>query len=250
MKLILSPSKTMEDNFRARTEKDTAILYPKRTSLIMEQLKSLKAEDIGEIMKVNEKIAQLNAERFKTLNTITTKGNNTFHIYKGEVYTGLNSKEFTVQDMEWAQDKCFILSALYGVLRPNDFVQPYRLEMGISKFKFSNQSLYDYWKNDLSSYFQSLIHSTSPLINLASDEYFKVIKSAIDPNNIISIEFRELRQGELKFVSTNAKKARGLLANYIIKNRLTNPSQLKKFDVENYSYSKDLSSTNTMYFIR
>jgi uncharacterized protein len=250
MKLILSPSKTMEDNLRTRTEKDTSILYSKLTSQIIAQLTSLSIVEIGDLMKVSDKIATLNSERFKSLNPKFQLGNNAFHIYKGEVYTGLNSRGFTTKEMAWAQDKCFILSALYGVLRPNDFIQPYRLEMGLSNFKIDNKTLYDFWKHELGVYFQNLISDTSPLINLASDEYFKVIKSNIDPKHVISIEFRELKEGKLKFISTNAKKARGLMANYIIKSKLTKPSQLKKFDVENYSFSEDLSSTNIMYFVR
>ncbi|MCL4117056.1 UNVERIFIED_CONTAM: hypothetical protein GTU68_062082 [Idotea baltica] len=205
-------------------------------------------------MQLSDKLATLNAVRFQEWNLPFTTENAKQAVltFKGSVYLGLQAESMSAQDLTFAQEHLTILSGLYGLLRPLDLIQPYRLEMGTKLVSHSTKNLYDFWQDTITLHINKLLknHAEKTLVNLASAEYFK----AINPNKlqaqILHIEFRDFKLGQYKIISFYAKKARGLMARYMIKNRITQSEDLKKFNLDNYYFSSHLSSDTTWVFLR
>ncbi len=214
----------------------------------------MTVEDLSGLMDVSERIAQLNYARYRSWNKPFTPNNAKQAIlaFKGDVYAGLDAESFTNADFKFAQKHLCILSGLYGILRSLDLIQPYRLEMGTRLDVDGNRNLYQFWDNRATDWLNGLLHvERSPaLINLASNEYFKSIKLDRINARVVTPVFKERRKGVFKVISFSAKKARGMMSRYIIRNRLRNITAIKQFCEAGYCYHKNLSGHDTWVFAR
>jgi cytoplasmic iron level regulating protein YaaA (DUF328/UPF0246 family) len=225
-----------------------------QSALLVEDARGLNPDDIRALMGVSEQIAHLNHERFMNWQSESTSDNAKQAVlaFKGDVYTGLQAETLSEDDLDFAQTRLRILSGLYGLLRPLDLMQPYRLEMGL---KFTNQrgrNLYEFWGEQLTDTLNADLVSakTEVLINLASNEYFKAVKPKLLNADIITPQFKDLKNGQYKMISFFAKKARGLMARYIIDNRITESEALKSFSEAGYYYSDEQSQGDQWVFLR
>ena len=253
MIIVLSPAKSLnlEEISQERHSLPEMQTEANKLSKIM---KKMNADDLKKLMGVSDQLAVENVKRYKSFKVRSTLKNakRAINMFNGDVYRGLSSHDFEDGDYDFAQEHIRILSGLYGLLKPMDLIQPYRLEMGSRIETEHGKSLYAFWNNKITNKLnQSLKKSNSEtLVNLASDEYFKSIKQDKLKADVLHIKFKELRDGKLKFLSYNAKVARGLMTRYIIKNRITNPEEMKGFDYEGYGFSEENSSDNLWMFIR
>jgi cytoplasmic iron level regulating protein YaaA (DUF328/UPF0246 family) len=225
-----------------------------QSALLVEDARGLDPDGIRALMGVSEQIAHLNHERFMNWQSESNSDNAKQAVlaFKGDVYTGLQAETLSEDDLDFAQTRLRILSGLYGLLRPLDLMQPYRLEMGL---KFANQrgkNLYEFWGEQLTDTLNADLVSakTDVLINLASNEYFKAIKPKLLNADIITPQFKDLKNGQYKMISFFAKKARGVMARYIIDNRITEPEALKSFSEAGYYYSDAQSQGDQWIFLR
>ena len=225
-----------------------------QSALLVEDARGLDPDGIRALMGVSEQIAHLNHERFMNWQSESNSDNAKQAVlaFKGDVYTGLQAETLSEDDLDFAQTRLRILSGLYGLLRPLDLMQPYRLEMGL---KFANQrgkNLYEFWGEQLTDTLNADLVSakTNVLINLASNEYFKAVKPKLLNADIITPQFKELKNGQYKMISFFAKKARGVMARYIIDNRITEPEALKSFSEAGYYYSDAQSQGDQWVFLR
>jgi hypothetical protein len=217
-------------------------------------LRKINSKKLQDMMAVSENIANLNVERYKTFDTpFTTKNaKQAIFAFKGDVYGGLDLASFDEEDFSYAQQHLRILSGLYGCLRPLDLIQPYRLEM---KTKLKNErgdNLYQFWDDRITkSINKELKKQQEPvLVNLASNEYFKAVKPKLLEGRLLNINFKESKGGKTRVVAIFAKRARGMMADYIIRNRIENPEDLKKFKLAGYKFDKSLSDDKQWTFER
>ena len=254
MLTVLSPAKTLDYETAPITQSATLPRFMDQSALLVEDARGLNPDDIRTLMGVSEQIAHLNHERFMNWQSESTSDNAKQAVlaFKGDVYTGLQAETLSEDDLDFAQTRLRILSGLYGLLRPLDLMQPYRLEMGL---KFTNQrgrNLYEFWGEQLTDTLNADLVSakTEVLINLASNEYFKAVKPKLLNADIITPQFKDLKNGQYKMISFFAKKARGLMARYIIDNRITEPEALKSFSEAGYYYSDEQSQGDQWVFLR
>ncbi len=254
MLTVISPAKTLDYETPATTRQATQPAFLSRASELVEDARRLTPGDIQSLMGVSESIANLNHERFMNWHPEFTPQNakQALLAFKGDVYTGLAAETLDAKGLKFAQKHLRILSGLYGLLRPLDLMQPYRLEMGLRFNNRVGKNLYEFWGNDISDAVQAdLKKSGSPLlINLASNEYFKSVNAKTLDAEIITPVFKDLKQGKYKVISFFAKKARGLMARFIIDHQLNDPEGLKEFDAEGYYFSKTLSTASELVFLR
>jgi len=252
--IVISPAKTLDYETPATTRQATQPAFLSRASELVEDARRLTPGDIQSLMGVSESIANLNHERFMNWHPEFTPQNakQALLAFKGDVYTGLAAETLDAKGLKFAQKHLRILSGLYGLLRPLDLMQPYRLEMGLRFNNRVGKNLYEFWGNDISDAVQAdLKKSGSPLlINLASNEYFKSVNAKTLDVEIITPVFKDLKQGKYKMISFFAKKARGLMARFIIDHQLNDPEGLKEFDAEGYYFSKTLSTASELVFLR
>lgn len=213
-------------------------------------LKSKSETQISKLMSLSEKLAKLNFDRFQNFQTPFTLENAKQAIlaFKGDVYNGIDAPSFSETDLVFAQDKVRMLSGLYGVVRPLDLIQPYRLEMGTKLANNKGKNLYDYWGSSISKVLNE--DEDKLIINLASNEYFKSIDKKSLNANILNIAFKEKKGDVYKIIGIFAKRARGLMVNYVIRNRLNDAELLKGFTDEGYQFSSQYSDNSTWVFIR
>ena len=254
MLTVLSPAKTLDYETAPITQSATLPRFMDQSALLVEDARGLNPDDIRALMGVSEQIAHLNHERFMNWQSESTSDNAKQAVlaFKGDVYTGLQAETLSEDDLDFAQTRLRILSGLYGLLRPLDLMQPYRLEMGL---KFTNQrgrNLYEFWGEQLTDTLNADLVSakTEVLINLASNEYFKAVKPKLLNADIITPQFKDLKNGQYKMISFFAKKARGLMARYMIDNRITEPEALKSFSEAGYYYSDEQSQGDQWVFLR
>jgi hypothetical protein len=248
MIVLLSPSKSMTiPTHHASTQ---IPIFDGEAKLLSSILSKKSEQELADWMKLSDKLAQETKHIFSNFVKNPLKKHRAISSYTGDVYGGINANDFTPFEWKHAEKHVRIISGLYGYLKPHDAILPYRLEMATKAIHPKIKNLYSFWTEKVTNALQSDIeHSNdNTLINLSSDEYFKVIGSL--HAKIIHIHFREIKGGSPKFVSTYAKKARGLMARYIIKNKINKAEQIKRFDFENYSFSADFSSEFNWYFIR
>lgn len=254
MVIIISSAKTLAENTRLKAPLQTLPAYLKEAEVLVGKLRQIPVNELGKILGINNRLAQLNAERFARWQLPFTEANAipAAFLYKGDVYKGLNIEQFSSDDLIYAQDHLRIISGLYGILRPLDLIQPYRLEMSTALAYENYSDLYQFWGDKITNALNdALMHDNPPvLVNLASNEYAQGVNWQKIKANVITPMFYELKQGELKPVSIFLKKARGLMAAYIIKNRLTNPEELKLFSVEGYSFIAQYSDDQRWVFAR
>ncbi len=254
MLIIISPAKTLDFETAPITKVHTQPEFLKESRQLVSQLKELTPAEVSSLMKISDKLGVLNFLRFNEWKTPFTLNNakQALLAFKGDVYTGINADSFNSRDLKFAQKHLRILSGLYGVLKPLDLIQAYRLEMG-SKFKNrKGKDLYEFWESKLTDQInQDLKASKSKyLINLASNEYFKSLQADAINAEIIVPVFKDYKNGKYKIISFYAKKARGLMSAYIIKNRLKNPEDIKAFDVDGYKFCKSASNSTNWVFQR
>ena len=250
MHLLISPAKTLDMDKITGVQKNTLPTFLDESALLIKDLKKLRSTDIQKLMNVSPKIAELNAERFSAWSLPFNKENAKAAIFafKGDVYTGLDAESMSNEDINFAQGHISILSGLYGLLRPLDLMQAYRLEMGT---KFKNQSgknLYEFWGNKITDELNE--REQKCIINLASNEYFKAVNKKHLKADIITPIFKDEKNGTLKIISFYAKKARGLMSRFIINNRIKNHEEIKKFNLEGYAFMKNLSNDKEWVFTR
>jgi cytoplasmic iron level regulating protein YaaA (DUF328/UPF0246 family) len=254
MLLVLSPAKTLNFESRAKTKLFNQPVFLDESEELVEQLKVLETSDISSLMSVSEKLATLNSNRFLEWQRPFTLENSKQALlaFNGDVYEGLAAETLSEADLSWADQHLRILSGLYGLLKPLDLMQPYRLEMGT---RFSNQrgkNLYEFWGDKITEKLnQEIEEQKSPvLINLASNEYFKAVKPKRLKGEVITPVFKDWKNGKYKVISFYAKKARGLMAAYIIQNRIEVTEKLKEFDSAGYLFSAEESSEKEWVFLR
>ena len=254
MLIVVSPAKTLDYETPPKTKVFTTPDFLEDSALLVERARQYSALDIAELMQVSMKIAELNFDRFEAWNTPFTPENAKQAIlaFKGDVYTGLDAGTFSAADFKFAQSHLRILSGLYGLLRPLDLMQPYRMEMGRKIDTERGKNLYEFWGGTITEAINKQLKTLkSPyLINLASNEYFKSVKPKLLDGEIITPEFKDWKNGQYKMLGVYAKKARGQLSRFIIQNQLKDPESMKEFAVDGYQFNEELTSGNKWVFTR
>ncbi len=254
MLILISPAKTLDFETPAKTRTATQPVFLEDSKQLIEELQKLPSNGVSKLMSISSRLGDLNHERFMNWRLPFTKNNAKQCVlaFKGDVYTGLDAQSLSKTELKFAQDHLRILSGLYGVLRPLDLMQAYRLEMGSSLKNERGTDLYSFWGDRITEAInQSLIaQNDNIVINLASNEYFKSVKPKQLNARIITPVFKDRKSGQYKLISFFAKKARGLMARYIIQNQLTDPEDIKTFDVTGYSFSKRLTKADKWVFTR
>lgn len=254
MLTVISPAKTLDFESPPVTEAHTRPAHLTQARQLVRRLQEFSAGDLSRLMNISDDLAHLNRDRYRRWKTPFKLDNarQALFAFKGDVYIGLDACSMRPDDLEFAQDHLRILSGLYGLLRPLDLMQPYRLEMGTRLDTDQGSNLYQFWGERITrSLNRELKQSGSTtLVNLASGEYFKSIKPALLKADIVTPAFRDYKNGEYKFIQFFAKKARGLMARYLIDRRIDEPEGLKDFDYEGYKYNASLSTANDWVFTR
>ena len=254
MLMLLSPAKTLDYASPLKTKTHTLPDFIPRSAELITVLRKLQPADIGSLMKISDTLAQLNVERYAAWkNTFTQKNSRQAVLaFNGDVYEGLNAATLKEKDLQWAQEHVAILSGLYGVLRPLDLMQAYRLEMGTKLENPVGPNLYSFWKKTIAPYLnERLAKDKSPtIVNLASEEYFKSVDLKALNARIIQCVFQDGKNDVYKVVSFHAKRARGLMARFAIEQRVTKPEELKKFNSEGYAFTASLSTEDKLVFRR
>lgn len=254
MLILISPAKTLDYQSPLATTRYTQPELLEYSQQLIGVARQLSAPQIGKLMGISDKLADLNATRFHDWHPEFTPKNARQAIlaFKGDVYTGLQAETFDEAGFDFAQQHLRMLSGLYGVLRPLDLMQPYRLEMGIKLENARGKDLYQFWDETITDTLNQALKAQGDdvVINLASDEYFRSVKTKRLQGQIIKPVFLDEKNGKFKVISFYAKKARGLMSRYIIENRLTRPEQLTRFDSDGYFFDADASDKGEMVFKR
>ena len=252
MKVLLSPAKSLDFKSKLPTEKNSFLCFEKEAKYLNSILRRKSPMDLSELMGVSTKIADLNFERNHNWSLPFTKKNSRQSVYafSGDVYRGLDAYSINDDKIDFMQRTVRIISGLYGLLKPLDLIQPYRLEMGTKLSFDNNRNLYDYWREKITNQLNSELLENEPVLNLASNEYFKVIDSKVVNADIYSANFKEFKDGNFKTIAIFSKKARGMMTRFIIDNNITDISDIKSFDHDGYMFHKELSTENELIFTR
>ncbi len=254
MLVLLSPAKNLSFDTPVPDIEVSQPAFLKEACALVAAARALSRADLKRLMNISDKLADLNHRRFQAFSTPFTLDNARPAVltFSGDVYQGLKAATFSRDDLTWAQHHLRILSGLYGLLRPLDLIQPYRLEMGRKLKTDRADDLYGFWGERLTRAVNRAAREadTDIIVNLASKEYFAALQADTLKGRLVTPHFREIRDGKPKFLSFSAKKARGLMARYIITNRLTQADDLKAFDREGYRYSEELSQGDDWVFTR
>jgi len=254
MLIVVSPAKTLDFDTPVKTKVFTDPDYLDQSEILIKRLREYSVMDIMELMKVSNKIAELNFDRYEawTPNFTDKNAKQAALAFKGDVYTGLDAESFSAKDFKFAQAHFRILSGLYGLLRPLDLMKAYRLEMGTKLQNQRGKNLYEFWGSIITEGLNQQLKKIKSdyLINLASNEYFKSVKPKELNAEIVTPEFKEYKGGQYKMIGIYAKKARGALSRYIIQNQLSDPEDIKYYDEDGYKFNKKLSQGDKMVFTR
>ena len=250
---IISPAKKLDYSPVEKNIDSTIPSLLEHSNELIKDLKSLNPQEVSSLMSLSDKLGALNYERFQEWKTPFTKSNSKQAIlaFKGDVYQGLDAESLSETELIWAQKHVRILSGLYGILKPMDLMQPYRLEMGTKFATKRGQNLYDFWSSIITEELNKNFSSDNTnLLNLASNEYFKSINVSELKANVISPVFMDKKNGKYKIISFFAKKARGLMTRYVIKNRIEDITDIQNFDEGGYFFSEAMSEDNKPVFCR
>lgn len=254
MLLVLSPAKNLDYDTPTPTRKRTKAALLDEAEVLVQTLKGYSPHKLSDLMGISDKLGTLNYDRYQSWDLPFDKeaARQALFAFKGDVYIGLDAYSFDTADIEFAQQHLRILSGLYGVLKPLDDMLPYRLEMGTKLKNDAGKDLYAYWGDKISHELNKALKKTdtSTLINLASNEYFKSVDSQSLKADIITPVFKDWKNGQYKIISFFAKKARGLMSAYIIKNKIRDPEQIKDFDWEDYGFDAKASDAKQWVFTR
>lgn len=250
--MVVSPAKTLDYESELPIQESTQPEMLEESQQLIDQLKKLTPADVASLMKLSDKLADLNVNRFAHWKQPFNADNARPAIYafKGDVYTGLDAYSFNKKQMTFAQKHLRILSGLYGLLRPLDLMQPYRLEMGT---KFANKkgaNLYEFWGDTITDKLNDSLKKGEVILNLASNEYFKSVNTKSLKGEVVTPVFKDQKNGNYKIISFYAKKARGMMAAYVINNQINDAEAIKQFDVAGYRFSEVQSKNNEWVFLR
>ena len=255
MIIVLSPAKTLDYTTQRNIDDFSSPVFLNKSKNLIGELKKKKSKEISSLMKLSDKLTSLNVERYQNWKGQIKPSDNaqqSIYVFKGDVYQGLDIDSFTKKDINFAQKHLRILSGLYGILKPLDIIEPYRLEMGSKLKTEQGNNLYEYWNKKIALAINELSDETNSkiLVNCASQEYFHAVDISYLRPKVITPVFMENKNGKNKIISFFAKKARGLMARYIIENRVRKIDDLKKFNFENYKYRRELSTEKHLIFLR
>lgn len=254
MVVILGPSKTIDTRPHGITGQYTMPNFLSEAELLIEQLQKKSPEELKTLLKVSDKLAELNFKRYAFWNHKFThsEGSHALLSFAGEVFNGLSARTLKEDDLLFAQKHVRLLSGLYGILRPLDIILPYRLEMGTRMANSRGANLYEFWREIIPAEIRRLTSEckVKVLINLASNEYFSAISPRNFPFRIVTPVFKEHDGNSFRNVTIYAKKARGMMLRFILENRITNPDDIKAFDKERYYFNAEKSDDNTWWFCR
>ncbi|AOS96312.1 hypothetical protein AUP74_00845 [Microbulbifer aggregans] len=254
MLIVISPAKTLDYESEIPDLETTQPGFLDDSAQLIKELRALSPQDISGLMKISDKLGVLNYDRFQDWKRPFTDKNArpALLAFKGDVYTGLEAETMGKRDFAYAQKHLRMLSGLYGLLRPLDLMQPYRLEMGTRFANARGKNLYEFWGESLTAALNQQLKSlkSRELVNLASNEYFKAVKPKLLEADIITPHFKDLKNGEYKMISFFAKKARGMMSRWAIDKRVKKAEELKGFDAGGYAFNASLSDGNDWVFTR
>ncbi len=254
MLFLLSPAKALDYDTPAGATPHTQPLFVKQSAALIDILKEKSPQEIASLMSLSDALAQLNVARYQAWRPKFTAQNSKQAVlaFNGDVYEGLDAKSLKPQDLEWAQSHVAILSGLYGVLRPLDWMQPYRLEMGTSLANDKGSNLYKFWGTQIADYLnERLSGEPEPIVvNLASQEYFKSVDRKALKARVVECVFEDFKGGKFKVISFNAKRARGLMARYAVTHQVKTPKVLEGFNAEGYVFDASASEPDRKVFRR
>ncbi|WP_369997736.1 peroxide stress protein YaaA [Winogradskyella sp.] len=252
MKLVLSPAKSLDYESKLPTTKTSEGCFLAEAQRLNKLLKKKSAKSLSKLMNISDNLAQLNYDRNQEWNLPFTKDNArpALYAFSGDVYRGIDAYNIDTKKLDKVQDTIRIISGLYGILKPLDLIQPYRLEMGTKMPVGKNKNLYEFWKKKVTQALNEELEDDELFLNLASNEYFKAIDAKALKVPVVTANFKDLKNGEYKTIMTFAKLARGYMTRYIIETNANTIDDVKGFNYEGYGYSEDLSSKNELVFIR
>ena len=252
MKLVLSPAKTLDYETALPTDNATQPEFLKHAERLNKVLKRKSVKALSELMGISKDLSQLNVDRNQDWEIPFSNDNArpALYAFKGDVYRGLDAYSIPIDKIDKVQETVRILSGLYGILKPLDLMQPYRLEMGTKLSVGKAKNLYEFWKKDLTKALNSELKDDELFLNLASVEYFKAIDKQALKVPVVDVDFKELKNGNYKTIAVYAKLARGLMTRYIIDNDAKSLDDVKGFDLENYRFHDKLSVENKLVFTR
>ncbi|MFQ5528186.1 MAG: peroxide stress protein YaaA [Thermoanaerobaculia bacterium] len=252
MLTLLSPAKTMDFSAAPEGLRATRPQFEEDIEILLARCKKLGAAELAELMKLSPTLAELNRQRFQEMTLPFTAENSKpcLLAFRGDVYRKLDASSLSKRDLNWAQGRIRILSGLYGLLRPLDLIQPYRLEMGTRLDNARGRNLYEFWGSRLVDELNADKKSKGVVLNLASSEYFKAVPEKKLEPRLVTAVFQEIRDGKPKTIAFSAKRARGLMARYVVDNRVDEPEGLKDFAAEGYRFRKSLSEPDRLVFTR
>jgi hypothetical protein len=247
---VISPAKSMDFTPIASDVGASGFKQSKKTSMVLEKLRSLSVAQIAKLMDVSEKIAELNYQRFQNFVVLPEK--QAIFAYMGDVYKNIDVQNFTTQQLQFAQGHLRIISALYGVLLPLDKIQAYRLEMSCKLPGIGTRGMSEFWKDEITGELNNALkeHRNKYLLNLASNEYFAAINVRKLNAPVINVHFREARKGKLSNIALNSKRARGMMSDYIVKHSLDAPDSIKSFNISGYKFDSSMSDDGNFFFVK
>jgi cytoplasmic iron level regulating protein YaaA (DUF328/UPF0246 family) len=248
---IISPAKTLDFESNQVIGETSMPFFIESAERVNRKLRKLSRSKLGALQSISAQLASLNYQRNQDWNTDHTYGTRQAALcFKGDVYLGMQAESWQEMDMNYAADHLYILSGLYGILRPTDLIKPYRLEMGTALPVGRRKDLYHFWSDRIKKFFKDTIDKDELIVNLASNEYFKAVKASGVKNPVLDIEFKDFSNGSYKILSFFAKKARGMMADYIVRNQIDNPEALKAFNSESYYFDAKSSTADKFVFLR
>lgn len=254
MLFVLSPAKSLDYGAPGPAVTPSTTQFNAQSKQLIGLLRALSVQQVAELMDLSDKLAALNVARYAAWSSRATDKNARPAVlaFDGDVYDGLAARSLPLEDLEWAQQHLCILSGLYGVLRPLDLMQPYRLEMGTALANPHGHNLYKFWGDTLAKHLnqQLKLDGSGVLVNLASQEYFKAVDTPALKARVVECVFQDYKNGQYKVISFNAKRARGKMARFAITQRLDKPDDLRAFDADGYAWDKAASGDNTLVFRR
>lgn len=254
MFFVLSPAKNLNEKDPAPVSEFTQPDLLAESDILMQQLRELAPQQIAELMHVSDKIALLNAQRNAEWNTPFTPENakQAVFMFNGDVYEGMDANTLNTDQIQYLQGRVRLLSGLYGLLRPLDLIQPYRLEMGTAFANLRGKNLYEFWGDIITNLLNDTLAQagSNTLVNLASQEYFKSVNTKTLRARLITPIFKDEKNGKYKIISFYAKRARGLMVRYAAEHNITNPEMLKNFNYEGYAFNDAASNESEWVFMR
>lgn len=254
MLVIISPAKTLDYITPPATNDYSLPVFANDSAELIDQLKQLNPQQISSLMNISDKLGNINFSRYLSWDSEFNLDNakQAVFAFKGDVYTGLDVESLSLKELNWSQNHVRILSGLYGLLRPLDLMQPYRLEMGTNFKTTRGKDLYEFWGTKITSKLNQTLDKDKcdVVVNLASKEYFKAIKSDLLDARIVTPIFKDWKNDKYKIISFFAKKARGMMSRYIIQHQTQDPEEIKSFDMGGYKFDSSESTKNEWIFTR